>query len=164
MPEWLPSPILYSDFGGDWNKFIESVHNRFKDDFLDDYNRPKVRFDGAIVGLRFQPLVRGKESSFWHLVSTGNIEEDRLPDLDRCECIAWAKAVIENPNDPAIKRWENTRGSNTNICLLLDTENYLVVIGKRTGYLILLTAYFVPNYKKAKLIKEYEEYIKGLKC
>jgi hypothetical protein len=163
MSDWLPSLIRYADFGGDWNKFIEEVYSKFKLDFLDDFNRRNLKFEGVPLNLRRHPLVRGKEASFWHLVSTGDIEEERLPDFDRCERIAWAKAILDNANDSAIKRWENTRGSNRNICLWLEDENYMVVLGKRNGYLLLLTAYCVENYRRKKLNREYEEYISSLK-
>jgi hypothetical protein len=163
MSDWLPSLIRYADFGGDWNKFIEEVYSKFKIDFLDDFNRQNLKFEGVPLSLRRHPLVRGKEASFWHLVSTGDIEEERLPDFDRCERIAWAKAILDNANDLVIKRWENTRGSNTNICLWLEDENYMVVLGKRNGYLLLLTAYCVEDYRRKKLNREYEEYILYLK-
>lgn len=163
MPDWLPSLIPYADYGGDWNKFIEAVYDCFKRDFLDDFNRRKLQFEGVTLSLRRHPLVRGKEASFWHLVSTGDIEDDRLPDFDRCERIGWAKATLDNADDSAVKRWENTRGSNTNICLWLDDENYLVVLGKRNGYVLLLSAYCVEEYRRKKLNREYQEYISSLK-
>ena len=163
MSDWLPARIPYSDFGGDWNKFIEEVYDCFKHDFLDDFNRRQLKFESVPLSLRRHPLVRGKEASFWHLVSTGDIEEERLPDFDRCERIAWAKAIIDNADDSAVKRWENTRGSNTNICLWLESENYMVVLGKRNGYFLLLTAYCVEEYRRNKLNREYQEYISSLK-
>ena len=163
MPEWLPSLIPYANYGVDWNNFIEAVYDCFKRDFLEDFNRRTLQFEGVTLSLRRHPLVRGKEASFWHLISTGDIEDDRLPDFDRCERVAWAKAIIKNANDPAVKRWENTRGSNTNICLWLEDENYMVVLGKRNGYLILLTAYCVEEYRRKKLNRECQEYILSLK-
>ncbi len=163
MPDWLPSLIAYADFGGDWNKFIEEVYECFKRDFLDDFNQRKLIFEGVPLNLRRHPLVKNKEASFWHLVSTGDIEDDRLIDFDRCERIAWARAIINNANDAKVKRWENIRGSNTNVCLWLESENYMVVLGKRNGYFLLLTAYCVANYKREKLNKEYENYISSLK-
>jgi hypothetical protein len=78
MTHWLPSLIPYADFGGDWNRFIEEIYECFKQDFLDDFNRRTLQFEGVPLSLRRHPLVRGKEASFWHLVSTGDIEDDRL--------------------------------------------------------------------------------------
>lgn len=155
----MPSPIPYADFGGDSEKFIEEVYNCFVRDFLDDFNRRQLQFENITLSLRRHPLVRGKEASFWHLVSTGKIEDERLIDFDRCEYIGWARAIIDNANDPEIKRWENTRDGNTNICLWLESENYIVVLGKRNGYYLLLTAYFAQDYKRKKFQKEYENFI-----
>jgi hypothetical protein len=152
---WLPAEILYSSFGGDWDRFINAVYAQFKFDFLDELDRGQLSFNGLPLRLRKHPLVNGKEASFWHLISSGEIEDERLADFDRCECIGWAKAIIANCTDPAIKMWENTRGTNTNVCLWFEAENYLVVLGKRSGYYILLTAYFVQDYKKRKLFAEY---------
>jgi hypothetical protein len=127
---------------------------------LEDFNAGLLKFEGTRLSLRRHPIVRGKEASFWHLVSTGDIEEDRMPDLRRCECICWARAIIDNAGDPLIKRWENTRNGNTNICLWLESENYLVVLGKRNGYVLLLTAYLVEEYRKKRLEREYQDFLK----
>jgi hypothetical protein len=147
----------YADYGGDWDQFLRDIYACFQRDFLDEYDRGTLQFDGVRLNFRRHPIVRGKEATFWHLVSTGDIEADRLPDIRRCECLPWARAIIKNPNDPAVRRWENTRNGNTNICLWLVEENYLVVLGKRQGYVLLLTAYLLPDYKRAKLNREYEE-------
>ena len=50
MPEWLPSLIPYADYGGDWNKFIEAVYDCFKRDFLADFNRRTLQFEGVPPG------------------------------------------------------------------------------------------------------------------
>lgn len=162
--KWLPPIIPYADYGGNSELFIEAVYCRFKADFLDELDKGQLTFDGIKLSLRRHPLVKGKETSFWHLVSEGTNEEDRLLDFDRCECVGWARAVIRNANDPLVKRWENTRGTNTNVCLLLESEGYLVILGKRTGYYILLTAYFVGRRKLEKLLEEYKKYRSGLKA
>ncbi|MFP5260848.1 MAG: hypothetical protein ACLGJB_02950 [Blastocatellia bacterium] len=156
QPDWLPALVTFGSCGGDWGRYVEKIHGCFQRDFL----QPELTFDGQPLRLRKQPYVRGKEASFWHLVSTGNIEEDRYPDLRRCERIGWARAVIDNATDSCIKRWENERGVHTNICLWLESENYLVILGKRSGYVLLLTAYVVHGFKSRKLEQEYQEYIR----
>lgn len=158
-PSWLPQRILFSQFGGDWERFIQEIYARFQRDFVSDFDAGRLQFEGVPLSLRRHPIVRGKEASFWHLVSTGDIEEERMPDLRRCECIGWARAIIDNACDPAIKRWENTRDGNTNICLWLECENYLVVLGKRNKYVLLLTAYLAEEYRRTRLNREYEEFI-----
>jgi hypothetical protein len=151
LPKWLPELIA---FDGDWEQFVEIVYEQYCHDFL----RQTILFEGQRLSLRRQPLVREKEASFWHLVSDGDKEEERLPDLQRCKRIGWARAVIDNASDLCIKKWENKRGSNVNVCLWLEEANYLVVLGKRNGYTLLLTAYTVAEHKRKKLEKEYEEF------
>lgn len=158
-PAWLPPRILLAQFGGDWGRFIEEIYAHFQQDFVAEFDAGQLRFEGTPLSLRRHPMVRGKEASFWHLVTTGDIEEERTPDLRRCERIRWARAVIDNIGDPAIKRWENTRDGNTNICLWLECENYLVVLGKRNNYVLLLTAYVAEEHRKRRLKREYEEFI-----
>ncbi len=158
MPDWLPPQILYSDFNGDWNAYLDAIYQCFKKDFLDPVARQALFYDGQRIALRRHPLVRGKEASFWHLISTGDIEEERIPDIDRCERISWARALIDNAGDPSIKRFENRRGSNTNICLWLECSDYLVVLGKRSGYLLLLTAYTVAKHKRRHLQRDFDSY------
>jgi len=70
--------------------------------------------------------------------------------------------VIEKAQDPAILVWKNQRGSNTNVCLWARVADYLVVLGLRRGYVLLLTAYTVEQeHRRRKLLKEYEASSKG---
>ncbi len=48
--------------------------------------------------MKKHPLVDGKEYTFYHITHKGNIENDRTPELRRCERIGWARPVIENGN------------------------------------------------------------------
>lgn len=72
--------------------------------------------------------------------------------------IHWARPVIENESDVSIKVWENRRGGGRRICLWLQSEDYLVILADRKGYVILWTAYMVTQpHQKRKLQAEYEE-------
>ena len=108
----------------------------------------------------FQPDEKGKEATFWHLISEGKSEKDRLPDLRRCERIRWPRPIIEHYDQPAITFWVNERRGEKRICLWFE-EEYLVVLAKRHGYVILWTAYLVTKtHTKIKLKKEHEAYKK----
>ena len=92
-------------------------------------------------------------------------EEDRIPDLRRCERIRWPRPIIENIANPGVLIWENTQHSNSgierNICLWLKEKGYLVILRKRKKYLLLWTAYPVTrNHTKRKLQKQYDAYKK----
>jgi hypothetical protein len=88
-------------------------------------------------------------------VQEGRVEDDRLPDLRRCERIRWVRWVIENATSHAeIDIWQNTRVTEINTLLWLR-EEYLVVLGQRQGYWLLRTAYCTEKSGRiAQLRKE----------
>ncbi len=154
--DWLPELITLESCGGDWDRYVGEVYAKFEQNFM----HQRLTFEGQRLNLRRYPLVRGKEISFWHLVSEGNKEEDRLPEVRRCERIGWTRAIIDHAGCCCVKRWENKRGSDTNICLWLEEESYLVVLGRRSGYTLLLTAYPIRGqHKRDKLRAEYEAFM-----
>ena len=34
-PDWLPPLVLFNDFGGDWDAYLEAIYAWFKRDFID---------------------------------------------------------------------------------------------------------------------------------
>lgn len=162
--DWLPDLVLLNSYENNWDKYLEALYAFYKTDFLD--SKPKYR--NMHVGVKRLPLYKNKESNFWHLIQEAyenNKEEDRIPDLRRCERIRWPRPVIENTTKPMILVWENTRHSSAgvekNICLWLKEKEYLVVLRKRKNYLLLWTAYPVTQeHRKARLQKEYDAYKK----
>lgn len=155
--QWLPPLVLLRDHGGEWERYLEAVYAWFKQDFINS----KPVFQGRRLGLKRHPLTDGKEATFWHMTSEGQDEENRLPDLRRCERIRWPKQVIEHDTDPAIKIWRNQRGHEERVCLWLVPENYLVILADRGEYILPWTAYLVEqSHQQRKLQKEFEEYWK----
>ena len=155
---WLPDLVLLDGHGGNWDRYLKVIYNFFTKDFVDD----QPTYHGKKLALKRFPMYEGKEATFWHIISEGIIEDDRTPDLRRCERIRWPRPVIENSSDPDIKIWENNRHHETRVCILLDSADYLVVIARRQGYDLFWAAYPItrPHHKR-KLIKEYEAYIKA---
>ena len=157
-PPWLPSLVRLRAYGGDWNAYLAAVYHRFEQDFKDD----PPHFRGLRVGLKRHPIVDGREAIFWHLVSEGSEEGERLPDLRRCERIRWLRAVIVHNEDEEVKVWENTRNRDRRICLWLRDQEYLVILARRSGYVLLWTAYCVTRaHRKRKLQREYEAWRKA---
>jgi hypothetical protein len=154
--EWLPELVLLEDYYGDWNFYLNALYNYFCQDFV----RSKPIFMGVRLGLKRHPVLQGKEATFWHMISEGRVEEERIPDFRRCERIRWPRPIIEySPNDN-IKIWENRRGSETRILLWLEEYDYLVILAKRKNFILPWTAYHI-EYKsqRQKYQKEYEKYI-----
>ena len=153
----LPELIELTQFGGDFDRYMEAVYELFKRDFIDS----KPVFRGMRLGLKKYPLYQEKEATFWHMTSEGEQEVSRIPDLRRMERIQWPATMINKSEHPYLKVWENTRGAKTNILIFHDAENYLVVLRKAKDYIIPWTAYLIEHQpRKDKLIKEYEAYKK----
>jgi hypothetical protein len=158
QPEWLPALILFENCAGDWERYLRVIYAYFKQDFID--SRPEYR--GTRLGLKRHPVVEGKEATFWHVISEGSAEEDRLPDLRRCERIRWPRPVIEHADELVIKIWENERKGEKRINLWLENQEYLVVLAVRKTYILLWTAFPVTQpHRKALLQKEYEAFKKA---
>lgn len=155
IPAWLPALVLFSDYEGNWERYVDALYGYFKLDFVES----KPTFRGKNLGLKKQPVEKGKEATFWHFISEGSNEDDRVPDLRRCERIRWPRPIIEKADEPVVKVWGNKRGSDKRILLWLEKQEYLVILAERKGYLLPWTAYIVTeNHRKKKLQKEYEAY------
>jgi len=156
--EWLPPLVSFSDHGGEWERYLEAIYDYFRQDFVED----KPVFRGRRLGLKRHPMTKGKEATFWHMIQQGDSEEDRIPDLRRCERIRWPRPIIEHDDDRAIKVWWNQCRGEKRICLWFERENYLVVLADRGKYILPWTAYLVEQpHRQRKLQREYEEYCRG---
>jgi hypothetical protein len=132
----MSAPALLP-FGGDWKTYETELYAIF----IAEIAQGGLTFRGERVACRRLPETAGKWAAFWHLIQQGKIEEDRLPDLRRCERLRWVKYVIEAWNtDGDIQWWENKRASETN-ALLWYREEYLVILSRRDGYWLLKSAY-----------------------
>jgi len=157
--DWLPSLVLFEQYEGDWGKYIEVVYKYFKEDFID--SRPE--FVDRAVRLKRYPLYQNKEYTFWHITSEGEEEDERIPDIRRCERIRWPRPVIEHSATEFIRCWPNKRGQEKRIVLWFYKEDYVVVLADRRRYVLLWTTYLVTyKHTRDRLLKEYEEYQKRL--
>lgn len=154
----LPDLVKMSEFGGNFQTYLEAVYQYFKQDFID--KRPVFR--GIRLGLKKYPLSQNKEATFWHMTTEGEDESKRVTDISRMERIKWPASMINLSEHPYLKVWENTRGNKTNILIFHEDENYLVVLRKAKDYILPWTAYLIKyKSRKNKLLKEYESYTKS---
>jgi hypothetical protein len=87
-----PDLLPFAAFGGNWAAYETELHRIF----IADLANGVVQYGGLRVGCRRHPEAAGRWASFWHLVQEGRVEDDRLPDLRRCERIRLVRWVIEN--------------------------------------------------------------------
>jgi hypothetical protein len=157
MINWKYLLLPYEDYEGSFNEFLEDVYKIYNHDFIK--NKPK--YLGNSVNIKKYPIFGNKEYNYWHIISEGKIEEERYPDIARCERIKWPAKVIENSTDSSVLVWKNKRGNNIRILIYLSIEDYLVVLEERSDYILFITAYpVVENHRKRALHKEYEKYKK----
>ena len=150
--DWLPGLVLLSDYDGNWDAYLDVLYSYFHKDFVDD----KPTFPGKRVGLKRYPLSQGKEATFWHFISTGKTEEERIIDLRRCERIRWPRPIIEAIQSNRVKTWSNTRKRERRVIVALPDFSYIVVLADRGDYVLPLTAYFVKDVsRRRKLEQEY---------
>lgn len=133
IPELMP----LDDYGGDWMEYEMALYQVFERDII----RHDLRFRGQPVNARRLPEHARKWASFWHLISEGRIEDERTPDLRRCERLPLVRWIIENAASHAeIDMWEQVRRGQRN-WLLWHEEYQLVVLEQRREYFLLKTSF-----------------------
>ena len=158
--DWLPPLLRLNDHGGNWERYLEAIYAVFKQDFVD--TRPSYK--GIRLGVKKHPIEKGKEACFWHLISEGKNEQERIPDLRRCERIGWPRPMIEAADAREIKLWENASRGETRIVIALKDFSYVVILAKRKDYVLLWTAYCVDReHSRRKMEKECLEFYNAIK-
>lgn len=95
-----PDLLRFADFGGDWAAY-EAELNRV---FMDEIARAGLVFRGEAVNCRRHAEVAGRWASYWHLVQEGRVEDDRTPDLRRCERLRWVPWVCVGKRPASLAR------------------------------------------------------------
>jgi len=140
----MSEPPALLRFDGDWPSYEDAVYEAFLESFV----RPSIEFQGCPVSAPYRPESRGKHFSFWHVISeaphpSNRNEDDRIPNIKRCERIRWIAWAIEQANTGQnnVSWWENQRGRDTHIVIWVERWDFAVILGKRQNYYVLKTAY-----------------------
>lgn len=145
-------------FHGDWNRYVEELYAIY----LEKIVHSGLMFKGLPVKSQYRPPSHGKGYGFWHVISDGSSEENRIPDFRRCERIRWISWLIENAaSDPRISWWENRRGRNTHVVIWIEEEMFVVVLAKRRDYYLLRTAYCPEPHRARTFKRERERFIQS---
>lgn len=154
---WLPELLYLKDYDGNWSLYVAAVYEAFEKDFVES----KPKFMGRRLGLKRYPEYDGKSATFWHMTSEGNNEEERTPDMRRCERIRWPRPCIEKSDEPELLVWtEKQKGSNR-VYIWAEAEGYLVVLNDRGKYILPWTAFYVEHeHQRRKYRKRWEKHCK----
>lgn len=147
-------------FHGNWPAYEDEIYLVF----IETVVKADLKFRGFTIRVQYAPPTNGKGFRFWHLIAEGDREEDRTPDLRRCERISWISWLITNAETHSkICWWENERYNNTHVVIWHEEENFAVVLAKRNGYYVLKTAYLVRSKRAKDFERERDEFWKAQK-
>jgi hypothetical protein len=164
IEDQLPPIITLNDYDGNYSIFIDAVYAIFEKDFI----KSKPSFRGRRLGLKYHPIYQEKAYTFYHMTHEGNDENNRSPDLRRCERMGWARPIIEKCDEWKLKVWDQERKGKKRICIWLENNkddiDYFVILDDRGSFILPWTA-FVGIYKntKEKKLKEYNDWLKKQK-
>ena len=157
LPHFLPAIL---DLNGTWEAILSKLYNIFKKDFVDT----KVYFSNLRVIFDTRKLDNSKEEGFWHLITKEDRTLGRLPDYKRAKRLPWAKPTIENHDELEVKVWDYLEGNGrVRIYLWLENYDYAIILercrGRRKQLVILVTAFYVEEWKRRDLIRRYQNRI-----
>lgn len=162
----LAALIFFEDIEGGWMEYQDKLYSVFCRDLKDS----EFTFKGKIVKIRYQPIEFGKEEAFFHITCQDYKKDgDRVPDLRRCERIAWVRQFIEaaDANVPVefegstyeLKIWIERVKNDLRYHILCEELRFMVVVSERDRYSLLITAfYFEYNHTLRKKLEKYKEY------
>ena len=154
----LPPLVPLSSCGGSWEEYEEVLYEHFKNDFI----RSQPTFPGKAWGMKRHPLRNGKEATFWHIITEGEIETERTPDHRRCERIRWPRPIIEAIQAGTVRTWYQTRrkrGTETRIALALPDFSYVVILAVRRDSVLLWTAFCPYGHRRKTFARQYQEFV-----
>lgn len=162
--DWPAPLLLLEDFGGDWRAYVDAVYQEFVRGFI--ASAPTIL--GLPVRYRWRDQGReppeGKAATFWHIITEGGQDPDRLPDLRRCERIGWLRIMLDAVPTGRVLLWENHDRGERRILITLPDFTYVAVLADRRTYLLLLTAYPVEHERRRKQFQhEYERFVQSRK-
>ncbi len=147
-------PALFI-FDGNWPVYVEKLYSIY----LESIVNGDLTFNGLKISCQYRPAAQGKHFGFWHVVSEGETEDDRTPDIRRCERIGWIAYLIAHvENDAEVSWWENKRQRDTHVVIWHEAENFVVILAKRKDYYLLKSAYCVQTRRKETFIRERDKF------
>lgn len=161
-PHWLPGLIPWNqEHGETWEQYEQRLFHVFQNEF-----RESFQYDGKPVHYKRMPYDGIYPEAFMHLTTCNQDNSgSRLPDAERSERISWPRPVVEHHpfceiceytqcTQPWV--WRKNDKNKDRVKIYLPNQQYLVVLGERRDYWVLITAYYVNRqWSIDKLEKEY---------
>lgn len=143
---WLPPLEPFTNYGGNWQRYEDALYAFFCTDFV----QSKPSFPNRRWAVKRHPESKGKECTFWHCISEGKDEEERIPDMRRCERIRWPRPIIDAFATAPVRCWRTTRGRANRVLIATSDFSYVVVLEDRGTYIMLWTTFHVelPNRQR----------------
>ncbi len=159
--EWLSKPIKFPD-----NIYTEEVEEELYKVFIEEIYNCKWFYEGKKVSMRDVPFYKGKEESFFHIISGKDnpMLRDCQINIDRAARLRWGKEIIEH--EPCKQSGNCCKGllvwdhfdsivNKTRRKIFHSKVNYLVILEERKNYWLYITSYRIGDtYKRRKILKE----------
>lgn len=165
---WPQLGPTLNEFAGNWTSYVDACYEQYWQDF---YSGPRLwPVPDQRLNIKRMPTdEEGRCSTFWHLVTEGEIESARTPDLSRLERISWPMVILRefattypNRSSSKIRWWKNKRAHRARYVIALADYSYVVVVADRGDFVLLWTAYPVEyRQRQRKLQREYEAFWKA---
>ncbi len=174
MPDWLPELVCVDP----WTNI---TYDMLYEIFCRDIRDHNLRYFDNSVWI-FREMEDGREKIFWHLTTRSEkkikiprrkkkfyppdqiyLNEERYPDLRRCERLPWVRALIEQAGDEEMLTWDYEEGDlNIHTYLWLIHFDFAVIMKKYPdNSRRLITAFYIDNsYKRQDFERKYERRIK----
>ena len=160
----MPPPLMLFNGYSDWADYEDAIYAVY----LQTVAHAGLTFLGSSVKVRFIPTTKHKGYGFWHLISEApeqdnRNEDDRIPDMRRCERVRWVAWCIQNAGTPGFSWWENDRKGQTHVVIWAEEHDYAVMLGKRNTaegvrFYLLKTAYCLRSHNVRRFAKERDVY------
>ena len=134
----------------------ERAHSVYQTDFGASVEPTQFMRSEIHVNRAPHPANTRREHTYWHMVTEGNPETQRVsPVKERLVKIPWVHPILKHADDPDIKVWFSPREANKHYCVWHSNANYLVILKQLRHGWLLKTTYRPDPERVAKLHQEY---------
>jgi hypothetical protein len=174
MPEWLADIFRVDPWKQDTYDLLYEI-------FCRDIRDCDLRYLAHKVWI-YRDMEDGREKIFWHLTTRTvkktriprrkkkfypegqiYIDEDRYPDLRRCERLPWVRPIIEKAIEPEVLAWDFEEGDLTIKTYVWLRDYDFVVIMKKypdSKRRIITSFYVDSDFKRGDFERKYAARIK----